>query len=261
MAGQIRVSLEAEIATVTISQPGKRNALTVEMWGELKAAFDKASADTALRCIEMRGDGDEAFSAGADMSEFERVRSTREQVIEFHENSVRGALTAILECPIPVVAAIGGVCMGGGLEIAAVCDLRIGGESSRFGAPVGRHGFPLAFAETQALFRIVGPATMAELLLEGRILDAREAFAKGLVTRIVPDADVASEARATARRICESSPLALRSHKQQIRRLTRDASPVTSEERMAVYAFADSEDYRLGYRAFLSKQKANFVGR
>lgn len=261
MAGQISVSLEGEIATVTISQPGKRNALTVDMWGELKSAFNKASADTALRCIVIRGDGDEAFSAGADMSEFERVRSTREQVIEFHESCVRGALTAILECPIPVVAAIGGVCMGGGLEIAAVCDLRIAGESSRFGAPVGRHGFPLAFAETQALFRIVGPATLAELLLEGRILDAREASAKGLVTRIVPDARVASEAHTTAQRICESSPLASRSHKQQIRRLTVDTSPVTLEERMGVYAFADSEDYQIGYRAFLSKRKANFVGR
>ena len=205
MAGQIRVSVEGEIATVTISQPGKRNALTVDMWGELKSAFEKASANAVLRCIVLRGDGGEAFSAGADISEFERVRSTRNQVIEFHENCVRGALTAITECPVPVVAAIAGVCMGGGLEIAAVCDLRIAGESSRFGAPVGRHGFPLAFAETQALFRIVGPATMAELLLEGRILDAREGFAKGLVTRIVPDAEVASEAHATAQRICEST--------------------------------------------------------
>jgi enoyl-CoA hydratase/carnithine racemase len=231
------------------------------MWGELKSAFDKASADAALRCIVIRGDGDEAFSAGADMSEFERVRSTREQVIEFHESCVLGALTAITDCPVPVVAAIGGVCMGGGLEIAFVCDLRIAGESSQFGAPVGRHGFPLAFAETQALFRIVGPATMAELLLEGRILDASEAFAKGLVTRIVPDAELASEAHATAQRICESSPLASRSHKQQIRRLTLDTSPVTSEERMRVYEFANSEDYQIGYRAFLSKQKAKFVGR
>jgi enoyl-CoA hydratase/carnithine racemase len=133
MAGQISVSLEAEIATVTISQPGKRDALTVDMWGELKSAFDRASADAALRCVVIRGDGDEAFSAGADMSEFERVRSTREQVIEFHERRVLGALTAIVECPIPVVAAIGGVCMGGGLEIAAVCDLRIAGETAAFG--------------------------------------------------------------------------------------------------------------------------------
>ncbi len=189
------------------------------------------------------------------------MRSTRQQVIEFHESCVRGALTAIVECPVPVVAAIGGACMGGGLEIAAACDLRIAGDSSRFGAPVGRHGFPLAFAETQALFRMVGPATLAELLLEGRILDAREASAKGLVTRVVPDAQVASEAQATARRICESSPLAARSHKQQIRRLTIDTSPVTPEERMGVYAFADSEDYQIGYRAFLSKRKADFVGR
>jgi enoyl-CoA hydratase/carnithine racemase len=111
------------------------------------------------------------------MSEFERVRSTREQVTEFHENSVLAALTAIAACPIPVVAAIGGVCMGGGLEIVAASDLRIADRSATFGAPVERHGFPLAFAET--LFRLVGPAVLAELLLEGRILDADEAARGG----------------------------------------------------------------------------------
>lgn len=261
MAGQVLVARDGDIAMVTISQPDKKNALTVEMWGALKSAFDKAGTDADLRCIVLRGEGGEAFSAGADMSEFERVRSTRQQVIEFHEVCVSGALTAIIECPVPVVAAIGGVCMGGGLEIAAVCDLRIAGDSARFGAPVGRHGFPLAFAETQALFRLVGPATMAELLLEGRIFNAREALAKGLITRMVPDAEVIAEALATARRVCESSPLAARSHKQQIRRLMMDSSPVSADERMSVYAFADSEDYQLGYRAFLSKQKARFVGR
>lgn len=137
MAGQISVSLEGKIATVTISQPGKRNALTVEMWGELKSAFEKAGADATLRCIVLRGDGDEAFSAGADMSEFERVRSTREQVIEFHESCVRGALTAILECPIPVVAAIGGVCMGGGWKSppSATCESAVNppGSARRWG--------------------------------------------------------------------------------------------------------------------------------
>lgn len=138
MVGKICVSRDGEIATVTISQPGKRNALTVDMWSELKSAFEQVGADEALRCIVLRGDGDDAFSAGADMSEFERVRSTRQQVVEFHERRVLGALTAIAECPIPVVAAtIGGVCMGGGLEIAAVCDLRIAGDSSRSSPEVG----------------------------------------------------------------------------------------------------------------------------
>jgi enoyl-CoA hydratase/carnithine racemase len=261
MVGKIHVALEGQIATVTINQKARRNALTVAMWGELKSAFERVAGIDDVRCVIVCGEGETAFSAGADMSEFERVRSTREQVIRFHETVVLGALTAIAKCPVPVVAAIKGVCIGGGLEIAAICDLRIAGRSARFGAPVGRHGFPLAFAETQALFRLVGPAVVAELLLESRILDAQEALAKGLLTRVVDDAEVRAEGHATALRVRESSPLAARSHKRQIRRLLADPSPVTAEERRQVYAFADSEDYRIGYRAFLSKKKAEFVGR
>jgi enoyl-CoA hydratase/carnithine racemase len=261
MSGEIQVSFNGDVASVIISHPKKRNALTVRMWRDLKAAFEVIAARPKLRCVVLRGDGRQAFSAGADISEFEQVRATREQVTRFHEVDVLGGLTAIADCPIPVVAAIQGSCMGGGLEIASVCDLRLAGESARFGAPVGRHGFPLAFAETQALLLIVGPATMAELLLEGRVLDAREACAKGLVTRVVPDADIEVEVAATAARICESSPLAARSHKQQIRRLTVDPRPLTPDERRRIYEFADTEDYKIGYRAFLSKKKPRFLGR
>ena len=260
MSGKIDVLLDGAIAHVTISNRPRRNALTVAMWAELKSAFDALARNETLRCIVIRGDGD-SFCAGADMSEFERVRSTRVQVEHFHETCVLGALSAILDSPIPVVAAIGGVCMGGGLEIAAVCDIRIVSASATFGAAVGKLGFPLAFAETQAVFRVVGAAVLSEMLLEGRILNAQEALAKGFVARVVDDEHLAAEADATAGRICESSPLAAHEHKRQIRRLMRDASPVTREERMAVYAFADTEDYRIGYRAFLEKKKPRFVGR
>ena len=260
MNPRIDVLLDGPVAHVTIANKARRNALTVALWDELKAAFERLAADEPLRCIVVRGDGN-AFCAGADMSEFEHVRSTHAQVERFHEEHVLGALTAIAECPVPVVAAIGGVCMGGGLEIAAVCDIRIASESALFGAPVGKLGFPLAFAETQAVFRLVGPAVLSELLLEGRVFDAAQALAKGLVSRVVADEDLAAEAEATTARICETGPLAAREHKRQIRRLMRDASPVSREERMAVYSFADTEDYRIGYRAFLEKKKPRFVGR
>ncbi len=260
MNGKIDVLLNGPIAHLTIGNRPRRNALTVAMWAELKNAFDAFANNETLRCVVIRGDGD-SFCAGADMSEFERVRSTRAQVEHFHETCVLGALTAISESPVPVVAAIGGVCMGGGLEIAAVCDIRIACASASFGAAVGRLGFPLAFAETQAVFRVAGAAVLAEMLLEGRMLTAQEALAKGLVARVVDDEHLAAEAEATAARICESSPLAAHEHKRQIRRLLRDATPVTREERIAVYAFAETEDYRIGYRAFLEKKKPRFVGR
>ena len=260
MNGKIDVLLNGPIAHLTIGNRSRRNALTVAMWAELKNAFNAFATNAILRCVVIRGDGD-SFCAGADMSEFERVRSTRAQVESFHETFVLGALTAISECPVPVVAAIGGACMGGGLEIAAVCDIRIAGASAQFGAAVGKLGFPLAFAETQAVFRVAGAATLAEILLEGGTLTAQEALAKGLVARVVDDERLAAEAEATAARICESSSLAAHEHKRQIRRLLRDANPVTREERMAVYAFAETEDYRIGYRAFLEKKKPRFVGR
>ena len=152
--------------------------------------------------------------------------------------------------------------MGGGLEIAAVCDLRIASDSSLFGAAVGKLGFPLAFAETQAVFRVVGPAVLARNAARRTHLSMRSRrWRKASSRASSPTSRSLPKRRRPRMRICESSPLAAHEHKRQIRRLMRDASPVTRDERMAVYSFADSEDYRIGYRAFLEKKKPRFVGR
>lgn len=257
MPGKIMNSSVDGVATVTISNEAKLNALTVAMWRELKTCFDGLAGRDDLRCVVVRGHGMKAFSAGADISEFEETRSTREQVIRFHEEDVLGCLASIADCPIPVVAAIRGMCMGGGLEIATVCDIRIAAESARLGAPVGRLGFPLAFAETQALFRLAGPTAAAELLLEGRIYSSREAYEKGIVTRVVPDDGLENEIADTVRNIAQSGLAAARSHKHQIRRLTIDSTPVSTEERMRIYEFAETDEYRQGYRAFLKNRRAS----
>lgn len=249
------------IARVTIANAARLNALTRAMWLDLRAAFEALGTRPDLRVVLIRGEGGKAFSAGADIAEFSATRSTFDQVVDFHENAVGAALGAIGACPVPVLAQIQGSCMGGGLEIACVCDLRIAGESARLGAPVARLGFPLAFGETEALFRLAGPAVCAELLLEGRSFAAAEALAKGLLSRVVPDGKVAEEAEAAAAAIAAMSPWAIRSHKRQLSRLTRDPSPVRREERMDVYAFAHSDDYRIGVEAFLAKRKPEFTGR
>lgn len=259
--GRIEVHAQGHVATVTIANPGKRNALTVAMWNALHTAFERLSADADLRCVVVRGHGGEGFAAGADIGEFAQVRSTREQVTAFHEDTVLGALTAIHDCPVPIVALIQGACAGGGMEIASVCDLRIAGAGARLGIPINTLGFSLAFGETQALVRLAGAAVAAELLYEGRMLHASEALAKGLLTRVVDDAQVEHEAMAAARRIAAGAPLAAREHKRQLRRLVRDLSPVTREERLASYAFADTQDYQTGIRAFLGKTAPVFSGR
>ena len=255
MSPAILQACDGDVVTVTISNPAKLNALTVAMWRALKACFDALSAEPDLRCVVIRGAGAKAFSAGADISEFESTRATYAQVVDFHENDVLGGLSSVSECPVPVVAAIQGACFGGGVEIASACDIRLAAGSAQFGVPVGRLGFPLAFGETQGLFRLVGPTATAELLLEGRVYAAHEAFQKGFVTRVLEDAEFEAALRACVDSICASGIAAARSHKRQIRRLMRDASPVSPEERLREYAFAETEEYRQGYRAFLERTR------
>ncbi len=163
--------------------------------------------------------------------------------------------------PHPVVALIQGSCIGGGLEIAAACDLRISSRSARFGAPINRLGFSMAHCELKRLLALVGPAVLNEILLEGRLLGADEAYAKGLVTRVVADDAVETEALATAERIAAGSPLVARTHKQLIRRLSGDAKPLNKREIATSFGFLDSDDYREGLAAFRGKRKPVFSGR
>lgn len=259
MSDAILVQRDGAIATVVLNRPQKLNALTRPMWQALGEAFRLLSADDGLRCIVLRGAGERAFSPGNDISEFATVRSNKAQAIEYGA-IMHATAQAIEECRHPIVAQIHGICVGGGLEIAALADIRICGESSRFGAPIKNLGLVMAYAEMAPLLRLVGRGTTLEILLEGRIFDAAEAKEKGLVSRVVPDADVEAEARAAAQRIADGAPLAARWHKQFARRLA-DPRPLTEAERDACFDCFDSEDFRRGYAAFLAKRRPEFVGR
>jgi enoyl-CoA hydratase/carnithine racemase len=261
MLGQITLTGDGAVATVAIDHPDKLNALTVAMWRELARVMRELSADDDLRCVVLRGAGDQAFAAGADIEEFAQVRNTREQGVVYHREHVFGALKAVAECRHPVVAMIHGPAVGGGLELASQCDLRIAGESARFGVPINRLGFSIAYDELVAVLPLIGRAAALEILIEGRVWDAREAFAKGLITRLVPDAQLAEETRATVERICAGAPLVARWHKQFIRRLTPQPAPLTPAEIDASFAYFDTEDFREGYRAFMEKRQPRFSRR
>jgi len=246
------------IATVTLFNPDKLNALNAAMWQRLRETMAELSADGSLRCIIVRGEG-LVFAAGGDLEEFRTARATVDLALAYHE-AVGEALAAIESCPHPTVAAILGPCVGGGLEIACACDLRIAGETARFGAPIMKLGFSMYPGELAGLLRLAGPAVAKEILLEGRLLSAAEAYAKGLLTRVVADDEVEREAQATAARIAAGAPLVARWHKQWIARLMEDR-PLSIEEKRASFAFLDTQDYAEGLAAFLAKRPPRFKGR
>lgn len=255
---EIRLDIQDRIATVTLSNPGKLNAVSVAMWDALADVFTHLSADDSLRCVIVQGEGGN-FAAGADIAEFPALRATAEQGRHYHRITVANALRAIAECLHPTVAAIEGACIGGGLEIACVCDIRIAAPSARFGIPIKQLGFPMAPDELRYLLPLTGKVAALEILLEGRIFSATEAKEKGLLQRIADDVPIA--ARQTAERIAQGAPLAARMHKQLIRRLTPQAETLTQAEWDAAFAFLDTQDYRAGVQAFLNKTQPDFSGK
>jgi enoyl-CoA hydratase/carnithine racemase len=258
---EILVKRDGVIATVALSNPAKLNAITVAMWRKLARVVDDLSADDDLRCVVLRGAGNEAFAAGADIAEFATARADAAQGRIYHQQYVHGALKSLGECRHPTVAMIHGACAGGGLEIACMCDLRIAGKSGRFGVPINRLGFPIAYDELAALLPLTGRSIALEILVEGRMWGAQEALQKRLVTRVVPDARLEEEAYATARRIAEGAPLVNRWHKRFVRRLAPQPAPLSDGEIEENFAYFGTEDYRTGMRAFAEKRKPEFTGR
>lgn len=250
---------EGPVATVVLNRPEKLNALTKPMWQRLGEVMNELSADDALRCVVLRGAGGKAFAPGNDIGEFATERDNAGQG-KAYGAVMHAALAAIDNCRHPTIALIEGICVGGGLEIAALCDMRICGESSRFGAPINRLGLVMAHNELAALVRLAGRATALEMLLEGRILDAVEALRRGVVSRVVADAEVEQEAYASAQRIAAGAPLVARWHKRFLRQIESGAQ-LTDAERDEAYRCYDSEDFRIGVQAFLAKTKPEFVGR
>lgn len=260
MNAAIALKIKHDVATIALDNPGKLNAVNAAMWRGLADAMHELAAHSQLRCVILRGAGEEAFAAGGDIEEFRTVRADVDAALHYHDELVAGALAAVRNCALPTIAAIRGPCIGGGLEIAGCCDIRIAGESARFGAPINKLGFSMYPEEMAGLLALVGPAVVLEILLEGRIFDAREASQKGLLTRVVADAQVFDEAAACAARICAGAPLVARWHKQWVRRL-QDATPLSAAEKRAAFAFLDTEDYREGLQAFLAKRRPQFHGR
>jgi enoyl-CoA hydratase len=258
MAGRILLEPMGDWARVTLANPDKRNALDIAMWRELRATFERLQsmpAADAPHAVVVAGAGGQ-FASGGDIVEFAQFRFDEALLADFHENVVATALQAMLDCDIPAFAQIAGACLGGGLEIAACCDIRVCGASSRFGAPIAKLGFPMAPAELQALSRVVAAPLLREMLLEARLVDADTALRHGIVHEVVPDGELEAVVQKRAERLAELSPQAARLNKRTLRQIAGGGP--SEAERRAHFAYADSAQHREGVMAFIEKRPPRF---
>ncbi len=258
MVDEVLLEHDGHIATVTLNRPEKRNALNLDGWNALGAVFAAVGDDDAVRCVVVRGAGTKAFAAGADISAFPEERGDTATALAYGTAEMAG-IRAVANCRHPTVAMIQGACVGGGMEIACACDIRVAGASSRFGVPINRLGLTMAYDELAFFIDVVGKSRALEILLEGSVFGAEHAKDLGIVSRIFEDAALEQEAYAIARRVADGAPLVNRWHKKFAKRLA-DPRPLTQEEIAEGYAAFDTEDYRTGYQAFLQKQKPDFQG-
>jgi len=255
MSAGVELSVTEALATVTLSHPGRFNAMSLHMWRSLRTAFEDLARQPGVRCVVLTG-ADEHFCAGGDISEYADFRFQESSLRDFHENDVWGALQAMLDCEVPLVAAIEGNCMGAGIEIASCCDIRLAGESSRFGAPIARLGFPMAPREAGLVARELGLNVTRQMLLEAAIFTSADLKACGFLSRVVPDRQVGAELTATVQRIVALSPQAARLNKRILRAFQTQGPAACDSD--ASYCYAHSAEHREGILSFLEKRKPVF---
>lgn len=261
LPGRVTLAVDGPLATITLDQPARLNAMSIAMWRELRARVEDAVTDDAVRAILVTGAGERAFSSGADISEFGRNRADPAAGVEY-DGVVDAGLEALKNAAKPTVAAIRGICFGGGLEIALCCDLRIASAGSRFRIPAARLGLGYAYNHVALLADRLGPDAAAEILFTAATLDGEAAHRLGILARIFPDASFAEEARGFADTVAGNAPLVLRAVKLA---LLQHARPVGERNigavGEAVSACLASADYREGQAAFREKREPRFTGR
>jgi enoyl-CoA hydratase/carnithine racemase len=253
LAGSIDWQLNGALATVTLSNPARMNAMTRAMWRQLRDVFLDLSIRTDVRCVLVQGAADH-FCAGGDISEYPAFRFDPVSLMHFHEVEVWGGLQAMLDCPLPMLALVRGNCMGAGLEIASCCDLRLGAAGSVYGAPIARLGFPMAPREAALVQQAVGAATASAMLLAAESFDAAHMLQCGFLAWCTPEEGVQSQADALLARMLQLSPQAARLNKQVL----RSERPIQGPTPASAYAYAASQEHREGVQAFLDKRRPEF---
>lgn len=245
-------------AVVTLARPDKLNALSLASWERLADVFEALGADPAVRVAVVRGSGG-AFGAGADIAEFPEVRMTGAAAVRYNE-TIAWALSAVAAVPVPVIAMVRGLAVGGGCELAAACDLRVSSENARYGIPIGRLGVTLGYVEAQALVRLIGSGQLKRILLEGELLDAAEAHRIHLVEYLVADESLETRTATLVARIVSSAAVTIRAAKLVADMCDRPLTARDTEHlvRATVEAY-EGPDLKEGVAAFTERRRPEFT--
>lgn len=259
--GKILKSITDGVGIITFNNPEKRNAMSIEMWDGLGAALIELREDANVRVVILTGAGDRAFMSGADISQFEKNRRDAKANEEYNRNSdAQRALLA--EYPKPTISCVRGFCLGGGMQIAMLTDMRFAAVDSQFGIPAAKLGIAYGFEGLRHLVSLVGPSWARLILYTGMRIDSAEALRIGLVDRVMANDKLWSETLEIARTISGNAPLAVKAAKITIAQVLKDKDERDMGAIKAIStACMDSEDFREGRQAFMEKRKPQFKGR
>jgi enoyl-CoA hydratase/carnithine racemase len=257
---ELLVQREGAVASVVFSNPAKLNALTREMWRRFPETLKALDADPAVRVIVLKGAGEKAFASGADISEFATMRESPQAQADY-DRLVDSAYEAPLACAKPVIAAVRGLCYGGGLGLALACDLRLVAADATFRMSAARLGLGYTYEGIRRFVQVMGEANTADLFFSARAFGAAEAVQMGLASRAIAVEDFEREVALYCATVAHNAPLTLLAAKRAIAEFGKDAGErdLAAVDALVSRCFA-SNDYREGQRAFAEKRQPRFTG-